>query len=81
MLAIVVRSCVSEHLLSARLGLDSGLGLTLGELAVTAVFVVSANALSIVGAVASFVCAYAAFIAANRRRVVSLARGVRASLL
>lgn len=81
MFAIVVRSCVSEHLLSARLGLDSGLGLTLGELAVTAVFVVSANALSAMGSVAAFACVYAAFIVANRSRVVSLVRGVRANLM
>lgn len=81
MLAIVVRSCVSEHLLSARLGLDSGLGLTLGELAVTAVFVVSANALSAMGSVAAFACVYASFIVANRSRVVSLVRGVRANLM
>ena len=80
MLAIVVRSWVSEHLLSKRLDLDSGLGLTLGELVLTAVFIVSSAALQAPVALAVFASSYAFFIFLNRKRASAMARGLRATL-
>lgn len=71
-LAIIMRSCVSEHLLSNRLETDSGLALTLGEILLTAVFVVSALSCSFMQAIILFSCSYAIFFVMNRDRATDL---------
>lgn len=70
-IAIVARSTFSELLLSKRIGIGSGAVLTVGELAVTAVFITAASSFVIFVAVLVSVAAYAIYLLANKNRVLS----------
>ena len=64
--AITARSMFSEWLLSRRVGVEPGLGLSLGELLLTGVFIGSTLCLDDLPAIAIFSISYALFLLVNK---------------
>lgn len=74
--AIIIRSTLSEHLLSKRLATDSGVILSIGELLLTLVFTISASLLSDGVAIGLFIASYALFLLSNKDMLLELSRRV-----
>ena len=68
-LAIIVRSALSEHLLSMRLGIKSAARVSVGELVVTLIFVVSALTLQDIPAVLLTLTSYVVFLLMNKTKL------------